>query len=265
MKKSTAFTLAEVSSTTCAGGRKNGFTLAEVLITLGIIGVVAAMTMPTLINQTNGAQYKAAYKKALSAISQAVTLNVALDDASFADTIAGQAGKTTAGNGATDDTKTEGTTIASLLAARMNIVRTAGKDELGDYALPNVLSSIEVCKDDPAPAEGASCTNPETKNIAPDTYLFFNDGIMFAFDSTSKECTKSEDDTKSNICTGVIDVNGTKGPNKVVTCDGKTEAQYNATVNDCTVTSPTDIYPVVFFDQTVLPATDAGKAVLYGK
>lgn len=29
--------------------KKNGFTLAEVLITLGIIGVVAALTMPTLI------------------------------------------------------------------------------------------------------------------------------------------------------------------------------------------------------------------------
>ena len=31
----------------------SAFTLAEVLITLGIIGVVAAMTMPTLINSTN--------------------------------------------------------------------------------------------------------------------------------------------------------------------------------------------------------------------
>ena len=29
--------------------RSKGFTLAEVLITLGIIGIVAAMTMPTLI------------------------------------------------------------------------------------------------------------------------------------------------------------------------------------------------------------------------
>ena len=44
----------------------SAFTLAEVLITLGIIGVVAAMTMPTLMNQTQGAQYKTAYKKALS-------------------------------------------------------------------------------------------------------------------------------------------------------------------------------------------------------
>lgn len=31
---------------------KKAFTLAEVLVTLGIIGVVAAMTMPTLINNT---------------------------------------------------------------------------------------------------------------------------------------------------------------------------------------------------------------------
>ena len=32
------------------------FTLAEVLITLGIIGVVAAMTLPTLINETQRKQ-----------------------------------------------------------------------------------------------------------------------------------------------------------------------------------------------------------------
>ena len=33
--------------------KKYGFTLAEVLITLGIIGVVAAMTIPTLISDTD--------------------------------------------------------------------------------------------------------------------------------------------------------------------------------------------------------------------
>ena len=40
--------------------KRLGFTLAEVLITLGIIGVVAAMTIPTLISNTNGAQFKTA-------------------------------------------------------------------------------------------------------------------------------------------------------------------------------------------------------------
>lgn len=48
-----------------------GFTLAEVLITLGIIGVVAAMTIPALINNTQENEYKTAYKKGFSMLSQA--------------------------------------------------------------------------------------------------------------------------------------------------------------------------------------------------
>lgn len=47
------------------------FTLAEVLITLGIIGVVAAMTIPTLMNKTQELEYKTGYKKAFSVASQA--------------------------------------------------------------------------------------------------------------------------------------------------------------------------------------------------
>ncbi len=50
---------------------KNAFTLAEVLVTLGIIGVVAAMTMPTLMNSTNHKELEAGLKKAYSALSQA--------------------------------------------------------------------------------------------------------------------------------------------------------------------------------------------------
>lgn len=46
--------------------RGSAFTLAEVLITLGIIGVVAAITIPILINTTNDTEYKTAYKKAFS-------------------------------------------------------------------------------------------------------------------------------------------------------------------------------------------------------
>ena len=42
---------------------KTGFTLAEVLITLGIIGVVAAMTIPTLIANTNAQKYSSKFKK----------------------------------------------------------------------------------------------------------------------------------------------------------------------------------------------------------
>ena len=48
-----------------------GFTLAEVLITLGIIGVIAAMTMPLIIQNIRGKILHTQLKKAYSTISQA--------------------------------------------------------------------------------------------------------------------------------------------------------------------------------------------------
>ena len=51
---------------------KKGFTLAEVLITLGIIGVVASISIPILQKNIEDAQYKTAYKKAFSDLSNAL-------------------------------------------------------------------------------------------------------------------------------------------------------------------------------------------------
>ena len=50
------------------------FTLAEVLITLGIIGVVAAMTLPSLINNTEKQERREALKKAYSVLQQALLM-----------------------------------------------------------------------------------------------------------------------------------------------------------------------------------------------
>ena len=216
--------------------KRFGFTLAEVLITLGIIGVVAAMTMPTLMNQTQGAQYKTAYKKALSALSQAVTLNVALDEWNFADA----------------DNSTY--KIQDMLSSRMNVVRTeTGNTNLKDakgntykigYSAAGKLQGITA-------AESIG-----TNNVT----LFFNDGIMFSFDpTTQKNCTKAEGAT-ANVCKGVIDVNGVKAPNRIVQCDNS-----DATAEKCEIKNPTDIYPVIFYDSTVLPNSTPAKAVLYSK
>lgn len=50
------------------------FTLAEVLITLGIIGIVAAMTIPTLMAKIQENSYKSQYKKIFSELNQALRL-----------------------------------------------------------------------------------------------------------------------------------------------------------------------------------------------
>ena len=46
------------------------FTLAEVLITLGVIGVVAALTLPTLINEHRISQWETALKRDYTVLSQ---------------------------------------------------------------------------------------------------------------------------------------------------------------------------------------------------
>ena len=64
---------------------KKGFTLAEALLTIGIIGVVAAMTLPTVINETRDKEYAAARKKALATIGEAVRLITIQGDIRYAE------------------------------------------------------------------------------------------------------------------------------------------------------------------------------------
>ena len=55
-------------------GMKKGFTLAEDLITLGIIGVVAAMTMPTVLSNYRKSQVVNNLKKDVAIFSQAIQM-----------------------------------------------------------------------------------------------------------------------------------------------------------------------------------------------
>jgi len=54
--------------------RGKGFTLAEILITLTVIGVVAALTIPTLLQNTQQAELKTALKRDFADLSQATLL-----------------------------------------------------------------------------------------------------------------------------------------------------------------------------------------------
>ena len=58
---------------------KKGFTLAEVLITLAIIGVVAAISIPSVISNTQQQEFKTGLRKAVSVLNSAITMNMAID------------------------------------------------------------------------------------------------------------------------------------------------------------------------------------------
>ncbi len=54
---------------------KKAFTLAEILVTIGIIGVVAALTMPSLIQNYKKKEYSTRLKRFYSTMSQAIKLS----------------------------------------------------------------------------------------------------------------------------------------------------------------------------------------------
>ncbi len=256
--------------------KRFGFTLAEVLITLGIIGVVAAMTIPTLISNTNGAQFKTAYKKALSTLNQAILMNIAMDDEDFS----------TIG----DDKETQantGTRLSEIFAARLSGASSTD-NEITRYFAANtngfkvgegadaktpVLTYQMACEGSNAPTvEGGTATacsngtSTVTINMTAPTESnarVFNmaDGTSFIYLNDAYDCTK--EDAVAHKCYGFIDVNGDANPNRVIDCDEGTGTEDVP----CTVSSTgvTDIYPVVFYGQTVEPASDAARAVLFGK
>ncbi|MDD3237090.1 MAG: type II secretion system protein [Candidatus Gastranaerophilales bacterium] len=114
--------------------RNSAFTLAEVLITLVIIGVIAAMTIPSLLNNTNKQEYRTALKKAVSALNQAVTMQYALE------------GSTAAEFTDADDLRD------NLFAQRLNVVSTSmpgssgayqGSADAGFYTADGIFYGIE--------------------------------------------------------------------------------------------------------------------------
>lgn len=56
---------------------KKGITLAEVTVALAIIGVIAMLLVPKLINSTHQLKYKTGVKKSVKAINDALSTNIA--------------------------------------------------------------------------------------------------------------------------------------------------------------------------------------------
>ena len=82
----------------------------------------------------------------------------------------------------------------------------------------------------------------------------FADGTTFAYNGAASSCSGI-----NTTCIGFIDVNGSTGPNTPIDCGT------NAANGTCEPADITDIYPVFFHGQTVEPANDSARAVLFGK
>ena len=222
--------------------RKLGFTLAEVLITLGIIGVIATLTLPTLMSNTAEREYSTALKKAISSLTESVQMQVALENVSFDEMVDSGAGS-----------NTENNSLYAFLCRRMQTEWFAA-------------SADDACKPiaEGATQQDADCLNygnamAEGNSAA----MFFRDGsaIIFNPNATTSDC----DDTFANAmttmrgevvnteadmyCLNVIyDTNGYKRPNMVANCTGDKSRSFPQDTADVECTSKNfvarDQYPI---------------------
>ncbi|MBQ8459641.1 type II secretion system protein [bacterium] len=246
--------------------KNDGFTLAEVLITLGIIGVVAAMTIPTLIANIQGQRVRSQFKKTLSTLNQAGRMAQAQYDWDFG-AIEG-AGRD---NSCASDNPETTKTMCALLNGTLKGASFVGR-------IRSFGSTIFSYSD----------YSPEITNWGGYGYASHNllyqlpDGAILGFNYALEYCSLSAGEVLSSTnlarnaemssqagftpglkqCIGFIDVNGTSLPNKEVTCADGTAALDPQ--NPCVVSNKniSDVIPVVFHDGAVEPATNAGKYLL---
>ena len=173
---------------------KKAFTLAEVLITLGIIGVVAALTMPALIAKYHEKETVVKLKKVYSVLSQAY------QSASYEEgtpdnwNLYGMCSTVGAQN------------ILDKFAPHLNISKNCGV-ETGCF--PDVVYTIlNGSNDTNYERNGGGCSKAKIR---------LSDGTLAAFDVRDVNCGLVRSDTgmSKNIC-GVItiDINGFKPPNQ---------------------------------------------------
>ena len=174
--------------------RKSGFTLAEVLITLVIIGVIAAMTVPTLMNNTNSQEFRSALKKAISALNQAVTMHYALEGELVSEYNSAES------------------VVSNIFAARLNVINSTS-------------ASTAVW----ATTEGDGACSGQVF-ITADGIAYCIQNFASANDASTGAC----DNFGNNPCTAaaganvLIDVNGLKKPNKLTTSSNQPKDVYQA-------------------------------------
>lgn len=246
--------------------KRFGFTLAEVLITLGIIGVVAAMTIPTLIQNTNSTKFSAQFKKTLATLNNAAEMAQAQYDASFS-TIS------QACNNPANDTMEQGqgtntrNSICGLVNATMTNVRSLGQVNAA-YGNNNNLRPGQTGAAPLSLAAGGAGAeaNARVYALADGSWIAVPNTMTNAAANTTCRRTPGADPAALPLanCHGFIDVNGAAGPNLATRCNGATVTA-NVSNGGCANLQPSDIkdiFPIVFYDGVVSPSSNAAREVL---
>lgn len=180
--------------------KKNGFTLAEVLITLAIIGVVAVLTLPALMTNTQEQRAKTALKKGINTLTEAAQMNASIAGFDYSSIT----------SEATNDADTQ--SLYGLLANR-----AAVDFQTSDKASKTKQKSYQGKDEDALSAENY--------------VVFFRDGSSLIFNPAKttagstvvgdKKVGTPMDDGLPYGIPAIYDTNGAQGPNILSYCVGE--------------------------------------------
>lgn len=204
--------------------RFKAFSLAEVMIAMAVIGVVASFVIPTHFSGSTTKAYKALFKSTFQQIQQGLVTAANVNKHPFVNA----SSKNTLPNNAEY-------TIEKFMQHHFGaklITRNAPKD-----AIP--VAQLEEGK----------------------TFILKN-GAHIVFTKDSLANMDATGCTNSAPCIAYIDVNGNKGPNSIITCTTGTVS--TTITDPCTITSDAvkDIFPVVIKMDRIYPQTNAAAYIL---
>lgn len=263
----------------------SGFTMAEILIALTIIGIVSALTIPQILGNTGGRSHKLLMQKNYTLLAQALRVaHSKLEfDTSDVDRIVNYS-KT--GEPAFNDQLS----IENLLTKTLDIKKLdktshpfAGK--LITYTSSAMYSASTTAAIQRAATETSSGVAFDTasgKEKQRGAIFETRDGAYIIF--PDKEKLADYGCSKLSPCIAYIDVNGMEPPNALVNCEKDTNTGYlkynwEDSTNDiigedyysgttlkgaCTIDpmKTNDVFPVLIYGSTVKPAINAADAVL---
>ena len=196
--------------------KKNGFTLAEVLITLAIIGVVATLTLPSLISNTQEQQAVTGFRKAMNTLNEVAQMNVAVDGFDYGNIADGT---TVPGSGSIySSTGILNSNIWAMMSARAQVDTTRSNSAANVYG---------------ANAAGA-CNDLHV--------IGFRDGTMLCYAKTTTNAASNA------VIYGYVDTNGIKRPNTISTCGDVACGQGTSTARNIK-----DQFAITLFNTSALP------------
>ncbi len=241
---------------------KKAFTLAEVLITLAIIGVVAALTIPSVVVNSQQQEFKTGLRKAVSALNSAITMNMALDS----------------------ETPYDNANLFGYLMKHMSVVKST-TELYKNFAVASKTPNSRVFNAAFYTTDGMRFEIRSGGEHKSGLYLYENNEVELCSTSNLDFTNGTGNPNKRSMCGGCgsyglnTNIEGTTKPPCLIMVDVNGDRKPNPANVDCKVVACaqpykysdplgsrlTDVFSIMITDKKAVPYGVAAQRAMYGK